>query len=73
MRIVEVNAGDQLAVVEPGVINVELQTAAAEHGLMFAPDPASFEISTIGGNIATNAGGLRCVKYGVTRDSVLGP
>jgi glycolate oxidase len=70
--IVEVNAGDQLAVVEPGVINVELQTAAAEHGLMFAPDPASFEISTIGGNIATNAGGLRCVKYGVTRDSVLG-
>ena len=70
--IVEFNAGDQLAVVEPGVINVDLQTAAAEHGLMFAPDPASFEISTIGGNIATNAGGLRCVKYGVTRDSVLG-
>jgi glycolate oxidase len=70
--IVEVNAGDQLAVVEPGVINADLQKAAAEHGLMFAPDPASFEISTIGGNVATNAGGLRCVKYGVTRDSVLG-
>jgi glycolate oxidase len=70
--IVEVNAGDQLAVVEPGVINVDLQNAVAEHGLMFAPDPASFEISTIGGNVATNAGGLRCVKYGVTRDSVLG-
>ena len=70
--IVELNAGDQLAVVEPGVINVDLQTAAAVHGLMFAPDPASFEISTIGGNIATNAGGLRCVKYGVTRESVLG-
>ncbi|HEY5231336.1 MAG TPA: FAD-binding oxidoreductase, partial [Galbitalea sp.] len=49
-RIVEVNAGDQLAVIEPGVLNVELQTAAAEYGLMFAPDPASFEISTIGGN-----------------------
>ncbi len=71
-RIVEVNADDQLAVVEPGVINADLQNAAAQHGLMFAPDPASFEISTIGGNIATNAGGLRCVKYGVTRESVLG-
>ena len=70
--IVEVNADDQLAVVEPGVINSDLQIAAAEHGLMFAPDPASFEISTIGGNVATNAGGLRCVKYGVTREAVLG-
>ncbi|MDQ1484958.1 MAG: glycolate oxidase [Actinomycetota bacterium] len=70
--IVEVNVDDQLAVVEPGVINADLQKAAAAHGLMFPPDPASFEISTIGGNIATNAGGLRCVKYGVTRESVLG-
>jgi glycolate oxidase len=70
--IVEVNVDDQLAVVEPGVINAQLQDAAAEHGLMYAPDPASFDISTIGGNIATNAGGLRCVKYGVTRESVLG-
>jgi glycolate oxidase len=70
--IVEVNVDDQLAVVEPGVINADLQRAAAEHGLMYAPDPASFEISTIGGNIATNAGGLRCVKYGVTREAVLG-
>ncbi|HEY0871606.1 MAG TPA: FAD-linked oxidase C-terminal domain-containing protein [Acidothermaceae bacterium] len=70
--IVEMNADDQLAVVEPGVINSDLQNAAAEHGLMFAPDPASFEISTIGGNVATNAGGLRCVKYGVTREAVLG-
>jgi glycolate oxidase len=70
--IVEVNPDDQLAVVEPGVINARLQDAAAEHGLMFAPDPASFDISTVGGNIATNAGGLRCVKYGVTRESVLG-
>jgi glycolate oxidase len=67
-----VNVDDQLAVVEPGVINADLQKAAAAHGLMFAPDPASFEISTIGGNIATNAGGLRCVKYGVTREAVLG-
>jgi glycolate oxidase len=70
--IVEINPDDQLAVVEPGVINARLQDAAAEHGLMYAPDPASFDISTIGGNIATNAGGLRCVKYGVTRESVLG-
>jgi glycolate oxidase len=70
--IVEMNADDLLAVVEPGVINADLQKAAAEHGLMYPPDPASFEISTIGGNIATNAGGLRCVKYGVTRESVLG-
>jgi glycolate oxidase len=70
--IVELNAEDQLAVVEPGVINADLQKAATAHGLMFAPDPASFEISTIGGNVATNAGGLRCVKYGVTREAVLG-
>jgi glycolate oxidase len=70
--ILEVNADDQLAVVQPGVVNADLQKAVAEHGLMYAPDPASFEISTIGGNIATNAGGLRCVKYGVTRESVLG-
>ena len=54
------------------MINADLDRAAAEHGLMYAPDPSSYEISTIGGNLATNAGGLRCVKYGVTRDSVLG-
>jgi glycolate oxidase len=70
--ILELNPDDQLAVVQPGVVNADLQKAAAEHGLMYAPDPASFEISTIGGNIATNAGGLRCVKYGVTREAVLG-
>jgi len=68
----EVCAEDQLAVVEAGVINADLGRAAAAVGLMYAPDPSSFEISTIGGNLATNAGGLRCVKYGVTRDSVLG-
>jgi len=71
-RIVEVAVDDQFAVVEPGVINADLQNAAAVHGLMYPPDPASFEISTLGGNIATNAGGLRCVKYGVTREAVLG-
>ncbi|MBK1783712.1 FAD-binding protein [Prauserella sp. ASG 168] len=71
-RILELSAPDQLAVVQPGVITAELDSAAAEHGLRYAPDPASVAISTIGGNIATNAGGLRCAKYGVTRDSVLG-
>ena len=53
------------------MVNAVLNEAAAEHGLMYAPDPASFRSSTIGGNVATNAGGLRCAKYGVTRDSVL--
>jgi glycolate oxidase len=70
-RILDLNPDDETAVVEPGVINAALNEAAAVHGLMFAPDPASYRISTIGGNIATNAGGLRCAKYGVTRDSVL--
>ena len=70
--ILEVDAANELAVAEAGVFNADLDRAAAEHGLMYAPDPSSFEISTIGGNLATNAGGLRCVKYGVTRDSVLG-
>jgi glycolate oxidase len=71
-RILEIAPEDQLAVVEPGVITADLDRAAAAHGLRYAPDPASAAISTIGGNIATNAGGLRCAKYGVTRDSVLG-
>ncbi|MHA7306548.1 FAD-binding oxidoreductase [Arthrobacter sp. TMN-49] len=70
-KILEINAADEIARVEPGVINGDLNTAVAEFGLMFAPDPASFKISTVGGNIATNAGGLRCAKYGVTRDAVL--
>ena len=68
----ELDPANELAVAEAGVINADLDRAAAEHGLMYAPDPSSYEISTIGGNLATNAGGLRCVKYGVTRDSVLG-
>ncbi|MFF7655667.1 FAD-binding oxidoreductase [Streptomyces sp. NPDC007983] len=70
-RIVEISPEDEVAVVQPGVINADLNKALAEHRLYFAPDPASHAISTIGGNIATNAGGLRCAKYGVTRDSVL--
>jgi glycolate oxidase len=68
----ELDPANEIAVAEAGVINADLDRAAAEHGLMYAPDPSSYEISTLGGNLATNAGGLRCVKYGVTRDSVLG-
>lgn len=71
-RIVEIRRHDAVAVVEPGVITADLDAAAHAHGLRYAPDPGSVAISTIGGNIATNAGGLRCVKYGVTRDAVLG-
>jgi glycolate oxidase len=70
--ILELDAANELAVAEAGVLNANLDRAAAEHGLMYPPDPSSYEISTIGGNLATNAGGLRCVKYGVTRDSTLG-
>jgi glycolate oxidase len=71
-RILEIDTANLVAVVQPGVINADLGRAAAEHGLFYAPDPASFEICTIGGNLAENSGGLRCVKYGVTRDAVLG-
>ena len=63
---------ERLAVVEPGVINDHLRTACAEQGLWYPPDPASSPWSSIGGNVATNAGGVCCVKYGVTRDYVLG-
>jgi len=71
-RILEIREEDEVAVVEPGVVNSVLNDAVEPLGLMYAPDPASFKVSTIGGNVATNAGGLRCAKYGVTRDSVLG-
>lgn len=71
-RIVEIDEADQLAVVEPGILNADLNRALHPHGLWWAPDPASREISTVGGNIATNAGGLLCAKYGVTREAVLG-
>lgn len=71
-RILEVRPDDLLAVVEPGIINADLNAALAEHGLWWAPDPASRAISTVGGNIATGAGGLLCAKYGVVRDAVLG-
>jgi glycolate oxidase len=67
----EINEVERLAVVQPGVVNDDLRAACAEHGLWYPPDPASAPWSTIGGNVATNAGGLCCVKYGVTRDYVL--
>jgi len=70
-RILEISAEDELAVVEPGVINSDLNAALEPYGLWFAPDPASKAISSVGGNIATNAGGLLCAKYGVTREAVL--
>jgi glycolate oxidase len=70
-RIVELDAAGLTATVQPGVVNATLGAAAAAEGLWYAPDPASREFSTIGGNIATNAGGLCCVKYGVTRDALL--
>ncbi|MET1073299.1 MAG: FAD-linked oxidase C-terminal domain-containing protein [Umezawaea sp.] len=70
--IKEIDPLEKLAVVEPGVVNDDLRAACAERGLWYPPDPASSPWSTIGGNVATNAGGLCCVKYGVTRDYVLG-
>ncbi|UZJ31187.1 FAD-binding oxidoreductase [Streptomyces endophytica] len=71
-RILEINPADRLAVVEPGVINAVLSRAVNEHGLYYPPDPSSWEMCTIGGNIGTAAGGLCCVKYGVTAEYVLG-
>ena len=71
-KVVDVDCENLLAVVQPGVVNNDLKAAVAEHGLWYPPDPASAPISTIGGNVATNAGGLCCLKYGVTRDYVLG-
>ena len=72
MRAVEIDVDTRVAVVEPGALNVEVKAAAAQHGLWYPPDPSSYEICSIGGNVATNAGGLCCVKYGVTTDYVLG-
>jgi glycolate oxidase len=72
MRSVHVDPDTRVAVVQPGALNGEVKRAAAVHGLWYPPDPSSFEMSSIGGNVATNAGGLCCVKYGVTGDYVLG-
>jgi glycolate oxidase len=72
MRAISVDPVSRVAVVQPGLLNIEVKQAAAAHGLWYPPDPSSFEICSIGGNAATNAGGLCCVKYGVTTDYVLG-
>ncbi|TQM96142.1 glycolate oxidase [Ornithinimicrobium humiphilum] len=69
---IEIDPVERIAVVGPGVINTDLKAAAAEHGLAYPPDPASASMCSIGGNVATNAGGLCCVKYGVTADYVRG-
>ncbi|QIG41375.1 FAD-binding protein [Nocardioides anomalus] len=72
MTGIEIDPVTRTAVVQPGLMNAQVKAAAAEHDLWYPPDPSSYEICSIGGNIATNAGGLCCVKYGVTTDYVLG-
>jgi glycolate oxidase len=72
MRDITVDPVTRTAVAQPGLLNAEVKKAVAEYGLWYPPDPSSYEICSIGGNIATNAGGLCCVKYGVTTDYVLG-
>ena len=71
-RVLEIDRENLLVVTQPGILNADLKAAVAAEGLFYAPDPASYEICSIGGNLGTNAGGLCCVKYGQTRDSVLG-
>ena len=70
--VLDIDVDNMTCVVQPGIVNNDLKAAVAEHGLWYPPDPASAPWSTIGGNVATNAGGLCCLKYGVTRDFVLG-
>src|ERR1700733_2072508 len=72
MRDIVVDPVTRTAVCQPGLLNAEVKKTVAEHGLWYPPDPSSYEICSIGGNVATNAGGLCCVKYGVTTDYVLG-
>ncbi|HKG56557.1 MAG TPA: FAD-linked oxidase C-terminal domain-containing protein [Candidatus Limnocylindrales bacterium] len=71
-RILEIDGGNLCVVTQPGIINAELKKRVAAEGLFYAPDPASYEMCSIGGNLGTNAGGLCCIKYGQTRDNVLG-
>jgi glycolate oxidase len=71
-RILEIDVENMCAVVQPGVVNADLQKTAGRYGLLYPPDPASMFVSTIGGNVALNAGGPRGVKYGVTKDYLLG-
>ena len=71
-RIIEIDAENMIAVVQPGLVNLHLKERLSEQGLYYPPDPSSMESSTIGGNVAENAGGPHCLKYGVTRDYILG-
>jgi len=71
-RIIKISIDDRLAVVQPGVIYADLERALAPYGFFFPPDPASGKVCTLGGNVATNAGGMKGAKYGTTRDYVLG-
>ncbi|MGH3481395.1 MAG: FAD-binding oxidoreductase, partial [Nocardioidaceae bacterium] len=71
-RILEVDVGNERAVVEPGVINLDVTKAAAPQGWYFAPDPSSQQVCSVGGNVAENSGGAHCLKYGFTTHHVLG-
>jgi glycolate oxidase len=71
-RVTEIDRDNLVVVTGPGIVNATLKAAVAAEGLFYAPDPASYELCTIGGNLGTNAGGLCCVRYGQTRESVLG-
>src|SRR6188472_3820251 len=71
-RVLEIDPHNLTVTTQPGIINAELKKRVAAEGLFYAPDPASYEMCTIGGNLGTNAGGLCCVKYSQTRDAVLG-
>ena len=70
-RILKIDAANRLAIVEPGVVNARLSAATRPHGLHYAPDPSSQSACTIGGNVAENAGGPHCLKYGVTANHIL--
>ncbi|MFN9944296.1 MAG: FAD-binding oxidoreductase, partial [bacterium] len=70
-RILRLDPAARLAVVQPGVINLEVSKAAEAHGLYYAPDPSSQQVCTIGGNVAFNSGGAHCLKYGMTTNHVL--
>ncbi|MBR0072172.1 MAG: FAD-binding protein, partial [Campylobacter sp.] len=70
-KILEIDMENMVAVVQPGVINMDLQKAAMEKGLFYPPDPASENYSTLGGNVAENSGGMRAAKYGITKDYVM--
>ena len=71
-RVLEIDPAERMAIVEPGVVNIDISKAAAPYGLRYAPDPSSQKACTIGGNVAENAGGPHCLAYGVTTNHVLG-